>query len=181
MLSQRRSRIQTGLVALLVVAVLSWPSTLAAQDERRSPFLVDLAKEVAFDPTTYAPTIIAYDAATRDWNSSQIFFQHGYLERNPKFTLSGLPNDVPLSYDAGRRVILKDAFVHLQVSAIHNATTRVLERMLSEQFPERRKLIRVLGWIERSVFASYLAYELSHRHYEQASTNKRVAVQFTLP
>ncbi len=176
MLSKRRTWIPTtkGLMTLLAIAVLSFPSTLSAQDEQRSPFLLDLAKEVIFDPTTYAPTIIAYDATMRDWNSSQIFFENGYLERNPKFTVSGRPNDVPMSYDAGRRVILKDAFIHMQVSGIHNATTRIFERMLMERYPENRKLIRVLGWVERSVFASYLAYQLSHKHYEQAGANKRV-------
>jgi hypothetical protein len=150
----------------------------AAQEERDSPFVATLAKQIVFDPTTYAPALIAYDATMRDWKTSQPFFQNGYLERNPRFTLSGLPNDQPLSYDAGRRVILKDALVHLQLSAVHNVTSRSLERMLLGRFPEKRKLIRVLGWVERTVFASYLAYELSHKHYRQASDNERLAREY---
>jgi hypothetical protein len=163
---------------LLVIASLSLPSSVAAQDEQRSSFLASLVKGVVFDPTTYAPAIISYDARMRDWNSSQVFFQNGYLERNPKFTATGLPQDTPLSYAEGRQVILRDALIHLQVSAVHNATTRTLERMLIERFPQKRKLIRVLGWIERTAFASYLSYQLSHQHYRQARENVRLAQMY---
>jgi hypothetical protein len=31
------------------------------------------------------------------------------MELNPRFTISGLPNDVPVSYSEGRRRILSDA------------------------------------------------------------------------
>jgi hypothetical protein len=165
-------------IVSIVVVSLCVPSRAAAQEEQRSPFLATLAKQIVFDPTTYAPTLIAYDATMRDWKTSQAFFQNGYLERNPRFTLSGLPNDRPLSYQAGRRVILKDAFIHLQLSTVHNATSRSLERMLMGRFPEKRTLISVLGWIERTVFASYLAYELSHQHYRQASENERLAREY---
>lgn len=178
MASRRPSRTRRTGLMLLVIASLCLPSTLAAQDEERSPFLVDLAKGIVFDPTTYAPAVIAYDGRMRDWHSSQVFFQNGYLERNPKFTATGLPYDTPLSYNAGRQVILKDALVHLQVSAIHNATSRTLERVLMERFPEKRKLIRVLGWVERSAFASYLSYQLSHQHYRQARENERLARRY---
>ena len=46
---------RVGLV-LLVIASLCLPSTLAAQSEQRSPFLVELAKGVVFDPTTVKAT-----------------------------------------------------------------------------------------------------------------------------
>lgn len=174
--SRRLSRACRAGLVLLVTATL--PATLAAQDEQRSSFLASLAREVAFDPTTYAPAAIAYDGRMRDWKTSQPFFQHGYLEKNPLFTVSGLPNDTPLGYEAGRRVILKEALVHLQVSAVHNFTSRTVERMLLERFPEKRTFIRVLGWIERTAFASYLAYELSHRHYQQARENQRLAASY---
>lgn len=173
------------LAALFTLGLLLPPGLqgqpLADPGERRTPILVGLATQILFDPTTYAPTIIAYDAASRDWASSQVFFQHGYLERNPKFTASGLPTDLPLGYEAGRRVILKDALVHLQVSAVHNAASRSFEWMLIDRFPERRTLVRIVGWIERSVFASYLTYELSSQHYRQAGENARLAVTFSLP
>jgi len=176
MASRSRSRARRTGLMLLVIASLCLPSTLSAQDDRRPSFLAELARGVAFDPTTYAPAIITYDARMRDWKTSQIFFQHGYLERNPKFTATGLPYDTPLTYEAGREVILRDAVVHLQVSAIHNAGTRSLERVLIERHPDKRTLIRVLGWIERTAFASYLAYQLSHQHYRQARENQRLAV-----
>ena len=178
MLSWRQSWIRcTGLV-LLVIASLALPSTAAAQDEERSPFLVNLAKQIALDPTTYAPAAIAYDARMRDWKTSQPFFQHGFLEVNPKFTISGLPNDTPLSYEEGRNVILRDALVHLQISAIHNATSRSLEQLLLDRFPDNRKLIRVIGWVERTAFASYLSYQLSHQHYGQAKKNVTIAASY---
>jgi hypothetical protein len=175
MLSQRQQH-TTGLATIvLLLAALCQPATLAAQDEQRPSFLVDLAKSVTFDPTTYAPGIISYHAAMRDWDTSQPLFRHGYLELNPRFTVSGLRADAPVSYDAGRRIILKDALVRIQVSAIHNVTSRSLERFLLERYPERRKLIRILGWIERTAFASYMAYELSVHHHRQARENERLA------
>jgi hypothetical protein len=160
---------------VVLFAALCAPASLAAQDEERSSLLVDLAKSVTFDPTTYAPAVIAYDAAMRDWDTSQPLFRHGYLEVNPRFTVSGRGFDVPVSYEAGRRRILWDAIARVQLSAIHNATARSLERILIERYPERRKLIRVLGWIERSAFASYMAYELSIHHHRQARENERLA------
>jgi hypothetical protein len=175
MLLQRQHH-STGCAAIvLLVAVLCQPATLAAQDAQRPSFVVDLAKSVAFDPTTYAPGVLSHHAAVRDWDTSQPLFRHGYLELNPRFTVSGLPEDVPVSYDAGRRIILKDALMRIQVSAIHNVTSRSLERVLLERHPERRKLIRILGWIERTAFASYVAYELSVHHYRQARENERLA------
>ncbi len=172
--SQRQSW-RRAIVVLFAIAAVCLPAPLAAQDDQRSSFLADVAKGIAFDPTTYAPAIVAYDGRMRDWRTSQPFFERGYLERNPKFTATGFSYDTPLSYEDGRRVILKDALIHLQVSAVHNATSRTLEYMLIDRFPEKRKLIRVLGWIERSAFASYLGYELSHRHYQQARENERLA------
>ena len=44
---------------------------------------------VAKDPTTYALPPIVYTAHRLDWDSSQKLFAHGYLEANPKFTLTG--------------------------------------------------------------------------------------------
>ncbi|HKB11153.1 MAG TPA: hypothetical protein VKD69_10875 [Vicinamibacterales bacterium] len=134
-------------------------------------------KKVVLDPTTYAPAIIAYDATMRDWNTSQPFFRHGYMEHNERFTLTGLPNDVPVSYDVGRNRILTDALLNLQMSVVHNVADRLFERMLMEKFPEHRKLVRVLGWVERGAFASYMSYQLSGQHYRQAAANTQRAQQ----
>ena len=75
----------------------------SAQESDGGSAVGSIFKRVVFDPTTYAPAVIAYDGTMRDWNTSQPFFRHGYNERNERFTLSGLPNDRPLSYEVGQR------------------------------------------------------------------------------
>src|SRR3954468_15254190 len=117
-------RLTAALFAILTLVVAS--AQLAfAQEEKRSSAFADIVKGVILDPTTYAPAAIAYDATMRDWNSSQPFFRHGYFERNERFTISGLPNDRPLSYSDGRQRILSDAFVNLQMSLANNVADQV--------------------------------------------------------
>ncbi len=113
----------------------------------------------------------------RDWNSSQPFFRNGYFERNERFTVSGLPNDRPVSYDVGRQRILSDAFVNLQLSLANNVADQLFERMLLDRLPTHRKLVRTLGWLERGAFASYLSYRQSAAHYRQAAANLAYAQQ----
>ena len=137
-------------------------------------------KSVIFDPTTYAPAIIAYDATMRDWNTSQPFFRAGYVEHNERFTLTGRPNDLPMSYEDGQRRILTDALVNLQMSIVNNVADRLFERMLLSRFPEHRKVVKTLGWIERATFASYMSYQLSAQHYRQANSNAQRAQQMGL-
>jgi hypothetical protein len=150
---------------------------VSAQNREQSSFLASTFKGVILDPTTYAPSVIAYDATMRDWNSSQVFFGHGFLEHNERFTVTGRPDDVAMSYTAGRRRILSDAFLNLQMSLVNNVTDRVFERVLLDRFPEHRKLVRALGWIERVSFASYLSLQLSAAHYRQAAQNEARAAQ----
>jgi hypothetical protein len=76
-----------------------------------------------------------------------------------------------MSYATGRNRILSDALINLQISAVNNVAGLVFERMLTNRFPEHRKLVRTLGWIERLSFASYMSYRLSDAHYRQASEN----------
>jgi hypothetical protein len=95
----------------LAIAIVLMPAYASAQESSDGSAVGSIFKRVVFDPTTYAPAIIAYDGTMRDWNTSQPFFRNGYFERNERFTLSGLPNDRPVSYEAGRRRILNDAFV----------------------------------------------------------------------
>ena len=83
---------------------------------------------MVFDPTTYAPAIIAYDATMRDWKTSQPFFRNGFMEHNSRFTISGRANDVPVSYAEGKKRILADAAANLGMSALNNFTGRVFER-----------------------------------------------------
>ena len=164
-------------VTALAIAVVLMPALASAQESGGGSAVGSIFKRVVFDPTTYAPAVIAYDGTMRDWNTSQPFFRHGYFERNERFTLSGLPNDRPVSYEIGQRRILNDAFVTLEMSLINNVSSQVFERVLIDRFPERRKLVRTLGWIERSTFASFMAYRLSAQHYRQATVNQAYAQQ----
>ena len=154
------------------------PLPVSAQ-EQHSP-IGDTVKSVIFDPTTYAPAIIAYDATMRDWNTSQPFFRAGFVEHNERFTLTGRPNDVPMSYADGQRRILTDALVNLQMSVVNNVADQLFERMLLSRFPEHRKLVKTLGWIERVSFASYMSYQLSAQHDRQAGMNAQRAQQMGL-
>jgi hypothetical protein len=175
---QQHSAVRAALVALLSIGVFcSAPSSALAQDQERPSLLGSLVKEVALDPTTYAPAVIAYDATVRDWSSSQPFFRNGFMERNSRFTISGLPNAQPVSYAEGNRRILSDAAGNLSISLVNNLTDRVFERALLERYPEHRKIIRTMGWIERVSFGAYMSYLLSVDHYRQAQANALRAQQ----
>jgi hypothetical protein len=158
-----------------LAAVLGVVAPVSAQEQ---PSLFgDTVKRVLLDPTTYAPAAIAYDATMRDWNTSQPLFRSGYVERNQRFTLTGRPNDLPVSYGAGRSRITSDAMVNLEMSLVNNVTTAVVERALINRFPDHPKLVRTLGWIERVGFSSGMAYYLSAQHYRQAAVNEAQARQ----
>jgi hypothetical protein len=62
-------------------------STAFAQtpDQPREPssFLVDLAKDVILDPTTWVPASVSFTATRLDWNSSQVFFRQGHSRTQP--------------------------------------------------------------------------------------------------
>ena len=153
------------------------PSSVVAQDQKESSSFADIVKGVVFDPTTYVPAAISYDATMRDWNSSQTLFQHGYVEHNLRFTISGLPNDVPVGYGEGNYRIRMDALLNVEMSLVNNFSSRFIERALMERYPEHRKRIRTLGWIERTAFASYMSYYLSQAHYRQWRANEQLARQ----
>lgn len=163
--------------ALLVALTILLPQYVSAQTQDQPSLLGDTFKRVILDPTTYAPAAIAYDATMRDWNTSQPFFRNGYFERNERFTMSGLPNDRPVSYGVGRQRILSDALVTLQMSLANNVADQLFERVMIDRFPNHRKLVRTLGWIERGAFAGYMSYYLSARHYRQAAANQAWAAQ----
>ena len=114
--------------------------------DRPTSTFVSVRKQVTLDPTTYVPAILGYDATMRDWNSSQPMFRYGFVEGNPRFTVSGWPNDAPISYEAGKRRILNDALANLRMSVVDNLSTAVVEHVLVKRYPEHRKLIRTLGW-----------------------------------
>jgi hypothetical protein len=160
-------------LALLLLLLASWP--VSAQDTDH--VVLPIVKQVLFDPTTYVPAAVAWKAARLDWESSQVFFDNGWLEANPRFTVSGRPNDVAIGYAAGNRRITVDAFKTLSLSAIHNASERTVESLLIPRYPQHRKLVRVVGWIERSAVATYLSYRLSADHWRQWQDNQRRAAE----
>ena len=164
-------------VAVLAIAMVLMPVYASAQENTGGSAAGSIFKRVVLDPTTYAPAVIGYDATMRDWDTSQPFFRNGYNEHNERFTLSGLPNDRPVSYEVGRRPILSDALVTAEMSLVNNFTGQVFERVLIDRFPTQRKLVRTLGWIERSAFASFMAYHLSAQHYRQAAANQAYSQQ----
>ena len=165
-------------VVAVLTALLLFPALGAiAQDRGQRPFAADVITRVVLDPTTYTPAVLPYDATMRDWRTSQPFFQHGFYERNARFTVSGLPNDVAVSYGAGQRIIVADALESLKRSAVNNLAEQIIERVLVNKFPNHRKLVRTLGWAQRISFASFKSYRLSAKHYRQAGQNERLAEQ----
>ena len=165
---------------VIVALVLLLPSPAPAQEPDHSSLVPDVVKRVVLDPTTYAPAIVGWGATRLDWQSSQVFFQHGFLEANPRFTASGLGGDTAMSYAAGNRQIFADAMVNLQVSVIHNVSGQVIERLLRQRYPNHRTLVRAIGWIERSSMASYWSYRQAAGHFRQWQDNERSARQLGL-
>jgi len=164
--------------AIVVALMLLTASSASAQDRDQRPIVSEVARQVVLDPTTYVPTLLGWNATHLDWKSSQIFFQHGWSEHNSRFTVSGRADDTAIGYGAGNRQILTDALAILPYSIVNNASSRVVERVLINRFPTHRKLIRAIGWVERSAVASYWSYRLSAGHFRQWQENERRARQF---
>jgi hypothetical protein len=154
------------------------PSVASAQGETDSNWFWDVTKSVVLDPTTYAPATLSYTSMRMDWDSSQPLFRNGWVEQNRRFTLSGRPNDRPVSYAEGNNRIRNMALLHLQESIVNNAAAHIFERVLSEKYPEHRKLFKVLSWVERIAFASYVSYMASANHFRQTERNRQLALQY---
>ena len=161
---------------VIAAAVLTLsPVSAVAQADQARPFAWDVARAVLIDPTTWAPALISHEAIRRDWKTSQILFENGWLEQNPRFTGSGRANDVPVSYDEGTRRIRRIALTVLMHSTVNNVSIGVAERLLIDRYPRRKTLIRAVSWAERITFACLLTYRNSADHLRQASINRRLA------
>jgi hypothetical protein len=171
---ESRRRLYPAIVALLVMLA---SSPVAAQPRETASVVTGVVRDVLLDPTTYAPAIISWSATRLDWQSSQVFFQNGAFEHNPNFTVSGVGDDTAVGYGTGNHQILMDAMANLQFSVVNNVSSRVVERVLLPRFPSHRRLVRTVGWIERSAMASYLTYQLSASHLRQWQENKAHAEQ----
>jgi hypothetical protein len=172
-----RKRIDAIRISLLVgVVAFAAPHTIVAQEQETQPNVVlSVAKSVLFDPTTYVPATLSYTSQRMDWNTSQVLFRAGWVEHNSRFTLSGRPDDTPISYDAGNSQIRRAALIHLQESIVNNVAAQIFERALIQQHPEHRKLFKTLSWIERISFSSYVGYLASVDHFRQVQRNQELA------
>ena len=162
---------------LLTVMVLT-PAIASAQSETDSNIFWDVTKAVVFDPTTYAPATLSYTSMKMDWQSSQALFRNGWVEQNHRFTISGRPNDIPVSFGDGNKRIRHMALLHLQESIINNTAANLFERVLADKYPQHRKLFKVLSWVERVAFASYVSYAASANHFKQTERNRQLALQY---
>jgi len=163
------------LVLILASVALLWAPPASAQGQGPWTFTSSILKSVARDPATYAPGPLKYQAMRLDWDSSQIFFQHGFVERNPRYTASGLPNDVALSHAAGSRRLALDSAVVLGQAATVSLAERAAEGLLIRRFPQHRKVMLVAGRAVRILGASYLSYSTSMAHFQQWRRNERLA------
>ena len=165
------------LLVLLSMTVLM-PVLASAQAKGDANVLWDVTKAVVFDPTTYAPTTLSYTSMKMDWDSSQTFFRNGWVEQNHRFTVSGRTNDLPVSHSEGNKRIRRMALLHLQESLINNTAANIFERVLTQRYPQHRKVFQVLSWVERIAFASYMSYAVSANHFRQTQRNRQLAVQY---
>jgi hypothetical protein len=173
-------RIAATFLMILSLVLASAPFAFAQDEKQRPSAFADVVKGVAFDPTTYAPALIGFHATMKDWNTSQPFFQNGFVEHNQRFTVTGRPDDTALSYMVGRSQIFKDAITAFGVTAAQNATSRLVERALLQRYPDHRKAVKTVGWIQRITVASLMSYRLSASHYRQAEINSQRAAELGL-
>ncbi len=173
----RLSRMSCVTVALVLLASVSRVSAqeLAAPYPEGGSLLGGTAKAVATDPTTYAPAALLYGSMMLDWKSSQPFFQHGFVENNPRYTVNGLAHDVPMSFEAGKRRILEDALTVVPAMFVNNAASHLIERALIRRHPEHRTAFRVLGVTQRIALSAVVSYRLSASHFQQWQMNQRLA------
>ena len=164
-------------LALITLMILT-PAIASAQAETDSNMFWDVTKAVVFDPTTYAPATLSYTSMKLDWESSQVLFRNGWVEQNRRFTVSGRANDLPISFEDGNKRIRQMAFLHLQESIVNNAAANIFERVLAQKYPQHRTLFKVLSWIERIAFASYVSYAASANHFKQTERNRQLAIQY---
>ena len=163
---------------LLLSMMILMPAIASAQTESDSNVVWDVTKAVLFDPTTYAPATLSYTSMKMDWDSSQTLFRNGWVEQNQRFTISGRPNALPVSYEEGNKRIGQMALLHLQESLVNNAAANIFERVLANKYPQHRKVFKVLSWTERIAFASYVSYMASANHFKQNERNRQLAIQF---
>jgi hypothetical protein len=169
-----------GLAAAALVVGIDARAFAQDRSDRGGSLVGRVAKGVLLDPTTYTPAVLSYGGMRLDWDSSQVFFQHGFIERNARFTMSGLPNDLPLGYHSGNHRIVSIALDNLQTSLVNNISDRIVEEWLLAKYPDHPRLVKTIGWVERIGFASYLSYLRAGPHFKQWQQNQRLAGEMGL-
>lgn len=149
---QRRLSTFTVRVLLFVAGLLLFASLASAQS---------VLKKVALDPTTWAPAVTYYVAEKADWNSSQVFFEHGWHEWNKGFTREGVNGGTAVSYSRGLTIMRKRAGLMLAGSIANNVWNQ-------KAFVNHKKL----GVAERLLFNGIVGFYLSRSHFVQASDNR---------
>jgi hypothetical protein len=163
-------------LALAAMSLL-WTPTVWAQTQEEQSLVSSVMRAVVRDPATYAPSLTKYSAMNLDWESSQIFFRHGFVERNARFTVSGRSADTAISHGAGSRKIVVDSLMLLVQTVPENFAERALERVLIRRYPQHRKMLIVTGHVGRFLGTSYLSYSASMGHFRQWQRNERLARQ----
>ena len=162
------------LMLFLTGLILSSVGSASAQNSTETYSWKQAVKKTVTDPTTYFPTGLSYDSSIRDWKTSQPLFELGFVELNPRYTISGQPNDKPLSYEAGQKRIVYDSITVITFSSLHNFSSRLIENKLKESYPNHKKFISALTWTERIAFAIAVSYKMSAAHYRQAQLNRQI-------
>ena len=163
---------------MLLSMMILTPAIASAQSETDSNIFWDVTKAVVFDPTTYAPATLSYTSMKMDWDSSQTLFRNGWVEQNHRFTVSGRPNDVPIELcrrqqeDSPHGAAASAGVDHQQCRGEH------LRARACRKYPQHRKLFKVLSWVERIAFASYVSYAASANHFKQTERNRQLAIQY---
>ncbi len=165
-------------LGLVLASVILLGSTAAsAQTSEPSFSISSIVKTVARDPATYAPVALKYAAMRLDWESSQPFFQHGFVEHNARYTVSGREDDVAISHGEGSRKLAMDSLMILARTAPQNLAERTTEGLLIRRYPQHRKLVVAVGRAARVAAASYLSYMTSRANVRQWQRNERLAAQ----
>jgi hypothetical protein len=143
----RASRVATAITILLFLMIAAPVSAQSSESAGDNNSFWNISKSVLLDPTTYAPAGISYTATRLDWNTSQPFFARGFIERNPRFTITGLPNDVPLSHADGNKRILTDTLMyHADVCRAQSRAFSLWSVCSSRRIRKHRKIIKTIGW-----------------------------------
>jgi hypothetical protein len=155
--------------------VLLCAASASAQTGGTWSFTSSVIRTVLRDPATYTPGPVKYTSMRLDWESSQVFFRHGFVERNARYTVTGRSGDVAISHAAGNRKLAWDSLMVLGEAATANLAERAAEGLLIRRYPEHRRALTVAGRAIRIIGASYLSYSSSMAHVRQWQRNERLA------